>query len=194
MRYSFTLFLVLGCLLCGWSADFKGYLITKNNYHLTGFINSVSVTPFGLSVQFTNDFGNRYDIHPALVRGFAFQDGSNVKVYVSHFYEGHWLFLETVYEGEVLSLFQAPDLEEKWVNGAIRQPTTFIMERFWLKRRQREIYPINRFGFRKQMRRLLGDNARALQDELGKQNFRYRDLLDIVKSYNERYHRSKQRT
>lgn len=194
MRYSFTLFLLLGCLLSGWSANFKGYLITKNNYHLTGFINSVSTTAFGLSVQFTNDFGNRYDIHPALVRGFAFQDGSSVKVYVSHYYEGHWLFLETIYEGEILSLFQAPDLGEKWVDDSIRQLTGFTIERYWLKRRQRDIFPINRFGFRKQMRRILGDNARALQDELGKNNFRYRDLLDIVKTYNERYRRAKQRT
>lgn len=192
MRY-FYLCLVALLITGSLSArGFKGYLITKNNYHLTGFIEQVAYTPFGIDLMFTNDFGTTYTIHPALVRGFAFLDESQqVQVYISQFYEDRWYFLRIEFDGEYAGLLEAPDLGDKLVKSRLGGAQS--IQRYWLRIGQRTYQPVPRWGYRKQMRRLLGERLSVLDGKIGRAGYRYRDLPDIVREYNEKRVKRKKR-
>lgn len=195
MRFFYTIGLAffLCCQLIA-SDSYKGYLITKDNFHLTGFIKTVSVTALGTLLEFTNDFGTTYIIHPALVKGFAFKEGDKTYIYLSRYYKRGWYFLQVRYIGSLLSLYEAPALNDEWVKslpaGLAGTPT----ERFWIQRRNGSILPITRFGFRRKMRRYLGKEIELMDPESSKKFFRYRNLEEIVRQINEGYEKGRQRT
>ena len=65
--------------------SYRGFLLTKDDYQLTGYFNGIEYSPYGNFMTFTNDFGDVYAIHPMLVKGFGFtEDGKSVR-YVSRF-------------------------------------------------------------------------------------------------------------
>jgi hypothetical protein len=191
-RYLFFL-LLLFVVGSGWAASYKGYLVTKNNFHLTGFVQEVTYTPGTILVTFANDFGNVYYIHPALVKGFAFVKDNSLVSYVSRFHEGQWYFLEVVSDGELLSLFEIPPTSASWVDGSLQRLTLLELDRYWIQLRQQPIQPVRRWGFRKQMRRVLALRQPELSRKIGTSGYRYRNLPEIIAECNERFRRKRRR-
>jgi hypothetical protein len=182
------------CLFGGLSAAaYKGYLVTKNNFHLTGFVQEVTYTPATITVTFANDFGNVYQIHPALVKGFAFVKDNQLFSYVSRYYRGQWYFLEVITDGELLSLYEIPPTSASWVDGSFQALSLLDLDRFWVQLRRQAIQPVKRWGFRKQMRRLLTLRQPELSRKIGSSGYRYRNLPEIVAECNERFRRKRRR-
>ena len=110
LKKSTLLLFVIG-ILCGTlsaqnSEALTGYIVTKNNYHLTGAIGLIEHTQYGSMVEFINDFGTPYFLHPALIRGFVFFEGPAISAYESKYYRNTWMFLRLQYSGENISLLQ----------------------------------------------------------------------------------------
>ncbi len=195
MRFLYTLLLTLAfSWMLSATDSYKGYLITKDNIQLTGFVNTVSITALGTLLEFTNDFGTTYIIHPALVKGFAFKEGDQTYVFLSRFYKKQWYFLEVKYLGPLLSLYEAPEPDDNWVISLSDGFNNIPAERFWIQKRDGPITPVPKFGFRRKMRKYMGDQLDLMDSDMEKKNFRYRNLLEIVKQINAGYKRGKQRT
>ena len=187
--FFFVLFLTSGLS----AASYKGYFVSKKNFHLTGFVQEVTYTPGTITVTFANDFGNVYYIHPALVKGFAFVKDNKLVSYVSRYYEGQWYFLEVIADGELMSLFEIPPTSASWVDDTFQSVTALDLDRFWIQVRRQAVQPVRRWGFRKQMRRLLALRQPEVSRKIGSSGYRYRDLLQIVAECNERYRRKSRR-
>lgn len=190
--YLFSFFVLL-LSSPGYAASYKGYLVTKNNFHLTGFVQEVSYAPGTILVTFANDFGNVYYIHPALVKGFAFVKDNTLVSYVSRFHNGRWYFLEVVSDGELLSLFELPPTTASWVDGSLQRLTVLELDRYWIQLRQQPVQPVRRWGFRKQMRQLLALRQPDLSRKIGTNGYRYRNLPEIVSECNERFRRKRRK-
>lgn len=187
------LFLVLFFSSSLFAASYKGYLVTKNNFHLTGFVQEVTYTPGTITVTFANDFGNVYYIHPALVKGFAFVKDNQLVSYVSRYHQGQWYFLEVITDGELISLFEIPPTSAAWVDDTFQSVTALDLDRYWVQIRRQAVQPVRRWGFRKQMRRLLSLRQPELSRKIGSSGYRYRDLQQIIAECNERFRRKSRR-
>jgi len=56
MRQLFTLVLIIGFWSAAQAAELRGFLLTKDNYQLTGYFNVIRYAPSGNLITFTNDF------------------------------------------------------------------------------------------------------------------------------------------
>ncbi len=186
MKYCYLLPLFL--LLCSFSQasePARGYLITKNGKKLTGKIGEIYFNQNGSQLIFINDFGTVYNIHSALIRGFAVQRGPNIVFYESRYLRNRWSFLLVVYKGEQLSLYKAPELEYEdfgpisLIKYSHDEPT-----QFWIENQHYRLSKINRIGFRRKMRKLMNMQAPELVKKIGTPGYRYRDLVTIVDEFN----------
>ncbi len=185
MRHTFTLLFIIS-LSCSLSAEsLRGFLLTKDNYQLTGYFNLLEYSPTGNLITFTNDFGDIYSIHPMLVKGFGFsKDGTSFR-FVSRFHEGQWFFLREEISGPALSLYRLPDGSDQYVDDRMlrlfaQQPATY-----YFLYGNRRILPIPRVGFRRALRDFFAESAPQLSAVVGKKGYRYKDLHTIVSEYNE---------
>lgn len=185
MRHTFTLLLFIGLSLSLSAEAFRGFLLTKDNYQLTGYFNVLSYSPTGSLITFTNDFGDIYSIHPMLVKGFGFsKDGDSFR-FVSRFYQGQWFFLREEVAGRALSLYRLPDGNDQYVDDSMlrlfsQQPATY-----YFLYGNRQVLPIPRNGFKRTLREFFADPAPQISAVIGKRGYRYRDLASIVMEYNE---------
>ncbi len=185
MRNTFTLLFLIS-LTCSLSAEsLRGFLLTKDNYQLTGYFNLLEYSITGNQIIFTNDFGDIYSIHPMLVKGFGFnKDGTSFR-FVSRYHEGQWFFLREEVAGRALSLYRLPDGTDQYVDDTMlrlfaEQPATY----YFLYGEQK-IMPIHRYGFKRTLRDFFADSAPQLAAVMGKRGYRYKDLHTIVMEYNE---------
>lgn len=191
----FSFIFLLFTLVAIQAESFRGFLLTKDNYRLTGYINKIEYSLTGIVIQFTNDFGDRYNIFPNLVKGFGFtnEDGEQHR-YVSYFHEGRWLFLRT--SGTVakrLQILYAPKGPKEFVDDSFQGYLANPIAEFWLQLRGESLIAVERIGFRRQLRDYLGTTAPDLAIKIGKKGYRYRDLESIVEEYNKRAKRSSRR-
>ena len=93
MRHIYTFLLVVALSFSLSAEAYRGFLLTKDDYQLTGYFNLIEYSPTGNFITFTNDFGDVYAIHPMLVKGFGFNEGGESVRYISRFHEGQWFFL-----------------------------------------------------------------------------------------------------
>lgn len=190
MRWTFTLFITLLLTSFVEAEAYRGFLHTKDDIRLTGYINFIQYRSNGLVIQFTNDFGDEYIIEPNRVAGFGFAtDGEGVLRYVSRFHRGQWLFLRVVESGRRLDLLRVPDNNRNWVDGTSYRYNGDPLPMFWLEGRNQFIMPVYRGGFRRTMRELLAD-APQVAEKIGSRGYRYRNLPDIIKEYNQRARRA----
>ncbi len=185
MRPFYLLILLLAGNANSLLADtFRGYLITKNNIRLTGFISTISHDDNGSQVAFINDFGDVYRIHPAWVSGFAFEKDHKTYLYLSRTDKRKWVFLRLLYQGEYISLLQSPEMQISQVltvNGF--EQRTIRRQEFWLETPGRSTFPVRRSNFRKTMRRFCERGAPRLKANIGKSGYRYRNLEEIVQAF-----------
>jgi hypothetical protein len=185
MRHTFTLLLFIGLSLSMSAEAFRGFLLTKDNYQLTGYFNVLSYSPTGSLITFTNDFGDIYSIHPMLVKGFGFsKDGDSFR-FVSRFYQGQWFFLREEVAGRSLSLYRLPDGSDQYVDDSMLRLFSLPPATYYFLYGERQILPIPRSGFKRILRDFFADAAPQLSAVIGKRGYRYRDLIDIVIEYND---------
>lgn len=199
MRNLFTLFLFLVSTLFSFlqaqeSEALTGYIVTKNNHHLTGAIGLIEHTEYGSMVEFINDFGTPYFLHPALIRGFVFYEGPAVNAYESKYYRNRWMFLRLQFSGDNISLLQTPEkmVKYEWYNGQLISRSKRVVQ-YWLELPGNRIVPLKRLGFRPQMRRLLSDIAPKLARKIGKRGYRFKDLYTILQEYDRECAKGKRR-
>ena len=179
MRWIFTLFISITVLSYVDAEAYRGFLHTKDDIHLTGYINFIQYRSNGLVIQFTNDFGDEYIIEPNRVAGFGFSaDGDEVLRYVSRYHRGQWLFLRVVERGRKLDLYRVPDNNRRWVDGATYRYLGDPLPMFWVEGRGRLMAPVYRGGFRRFMREMLAD-APTVAEKIGSRGYRYRNLPEI---------------
>ena len=154
MRYVYLtcLFLLNLNLAFAQSPDaLTGYIVTKNNYHLTGAIGIIEHSHVGSMVEFINDFGTPYFLHPALIKGFVFYEGPAIHAYESKFYQDHWMYLRVQYASDNISLLQTPEtiVKYEWQDGKVVSRTRKVVQ-YWVELSGDRIQPLRRFGFRSQ--------------------------------------------
>lgn len=185
MRYIYTLLLLVGCWSVTGATELRGFLLTKDNYQLTGYFNVIRYTPAGNLIEFTNDFGDVYSIHPQLVKGFGFSlDGLNYR-FISRFHEGQWFFLRLEQDGRALRLFSLPDGSDQWVDDRMLRLFVNPPPNYWFEYGKQQLIGIPRIGFKRTVRDFMRATAPGLASKIGKKGFRYRDIHEIVTQYNE---------
>lgn len=195
MKKTYFLFLLfcISFISVAQAANFRGFLLTKDNYRLTGYINKIEYSLTGIVIQFTNDFGDQYNIYPNLVNGFGFTNEGKTYRYVSRYYEGRWLFLEALETGKRLNLFRAPDGSQRWVDDSFQAFLSDPIAEYWLQLRGAEIIPLQRIGYKRQLRELLAETAPSLANKIGKKGYRFKDIEAIVANYNSSAKRSRRK-
>ncbi len=153
---------------------------------MTGQVGNINHTEYGTMVEFVNDFGTPYFLHPALIKGFVYQDGPIMQMFESKFWHNRWMFLRVILPGDNLRLLQAPEEVTSYeiINGRLTSQTQSVNE-YWLEIPGKRIFPVKRMGFKRKMRRLVNDVSPTLADKIGSQGYRYRDLYRIVQEYNQ---------
>ncbi|MEM9836391.1 MAG: hypothetical protein AAF828_07810, partial [Bacteroidota bacterium] len=146
--YPLLIGLFLICNSLG-AESLRGFLLTKDNYRLTGYINKIEYSLTGIMIQFTNDFGDQYNIYPNLVNGFGFTNGGETFRYVSRYHEGRWLFLKAIDAGKRLSLFQSPDGKKRWVDDSFQTYVDNPLAEYWIQFRGNKLVPVQRAGFKR---------------------------------------------
>ncbi|MGH1435323.1 MAG: hypothetical protein ACRBG0_12805 [Lewinella sp.] len=190
----FTIGILFGTLNAQHSQALTGYIVTKNNYHLTGAIGLIEHTKYGSMVEFINDFGTPYFLHPALIKGFVFFEGPAISAYESKYYRNTWMFLRLQYSGDNISLLQTPEtlIKYEWFNGNLVAHDKKIVQ-YWVELPGDRILPLKKLGFRRQMRRLMSDTAPRLSRLIGKKGYRFKDLYTILEAYDKECAKGKRR-
>ncbi|OAV42593.1 hypothetical protein [Lewinella sp. 4G2] len=184
MRYCYSLLLVLSLSITVSAEAYRGFLLTKDDYHLTGYFNLIEYSPTGNYITFTNDFGDVYAISPQLVKGFGFSEGDQTVRFISRYHEGQWFFLREVVPGRVLSLFSMPNGNDRYVDDTMLRLFTNPPAPFWFEYGKGNLMPINRVGYKKTLRTFFTETNPGLAKRIGKKGYRYRDLHNIVAEYN----------
>ena len=171
-----------------------GYIVTKNNYHLTGAIGIIEHSEVGSMVEYINDFGTPYYLHPALIKGFVFYEGPAVHAYESKYYRDHWMYLRVQYAGKNINLLQTPEkiVKYEWQDGKVVSRSRKVVQ-YWVELPGDRIQPLRRWGFRSQMRRLMEEKAPRLARKIGKRGYRYPDLYKILEEYDQECAKGKRR-
>jgi hypothetical protein len=167
---------------------YQGYLVTKNNFRLTGYIGSMDIDERGTQIKFVNDFGTPYKIYPALIKGFVYYQGPMMQAYESKFYRNHWMFLSVEYAGENVRLLKTPDKQNIYSRSINRE-----VKRYWLETPTLGVIPIPRLGFRRYMRKIIGDVSPELAQKIGKKGYRFKNLYEIMAAFDAESGRDKRR-
>jgi hypothetical protein len=162
----------------------QGYIVTKNNYQLTGSIGTIDHSSYGTMVEYINDFGTPYFLHPALIKGFVFYEGPAIRAYESKRWQDSWYFLKVQYGGDNISLLQTPELQTSYNfrNGQLYTRTRKSVQ-YWISMSDGFIQPLKRLGFRSQMKRLIRDVSPQLARKIGSKGYRFQNLYTILEEY-----------
>ena len=192
MRHLYLCFFLL-CTTALSAESLRGFLLTKDNYQLTGYFNKIEYTPTGNQITFTNDFGDVYFIHPQLVKGFGFsENGINVR-FISRYHEGQWFFLRMVVPGRLLQLYSLPDGSDPYVDDQLLRVFETPPAPFWLVSGKDLVLPVPRQGYKRVLRTFFKENNSELALVVGKKGYRYKDLAAMVLQFNEERSRRRRR-
>lgn len=172
------------------SQEQRGYIVTLSGDRLTGKIGDVIGGSYTSFVLFINDFGTPYMLRAELIRGFAFQQGESVVRYETHYSNSRCMFMKVVVKGEGISLYRSLAYDPPSMNNpphAVSTGQNFTPSRYYIVVRERGAIPVKRWGFRRNMRKLLQERAPELSDKIGDKGYRYKNLETIIKEYNEEF-------
>jgi hypothetical protein len=185
MRYINTLLFVLLCSFATQAESLRGFLLTKDDFQLTGYFNVIEYAATGNLMTFTNDFGDVYSIHPMLVKGFGFsEEGVNYR-FISRYHEGQWFFLRQELDGRALRLYSLPDGSDQWVDDTMLKLFSVQPAAYWFEFGNRQLMGISRLGFKKTLRNFFQESSPDMAARIGKKGYRYRDIHKIVIEYND---------
>ena len=174
--------------LCSDTGPARGYIVTKNGKQLTGYIGELYHTPFQSIVVFINDFGSPYNIEAERVRGFVFTNEEGYTAFESKNCRGRWYFLRILEKGAAVNLYQSPEEEFilRFENGILEAGTRTVTE-YWLEMKdKKQPIRINSLNFRRKLRRLFKkEEAPEFREKIGKEGYRFRDLPNIIREYNQ---------
>ena len=162
----------------------KGYLITKDNKYITGQVISVKTTELGGKLVFKNDFGDFYEIHPFLIKGFAYLQEEKKVEYESKFNGNSWLFLQVEVGGRGIRMYRNETESVMWEDNDFHYSGGTKSTEIWLEKEGEPPFRIYMMGFRKRMRTATADFA-ELSNKIGLKGYRYRNLKSILREYNE---------
>lgn len=161
--------------------EYKGYIITHSGIRLTGMIGTIFHSDFGSELTFINDFGTSYQIHPALIRGFAFRNEENLNIlYESRYTKGSWIFLEVIYRGRDMSLYKAPEERVSIAHNF----NTIQLEEYWVDVPGGNMVPLTRYRYKRRFRRLVKKSEPELAKKIGKPGYKFQDLVKIIEEFN----------
>lgn len=164
------------------AADHKGYIITHSGIRLTGKISTIFHSDFGSELTFINDFGTSYQIHPALIRGFAYENDEKLNIlYESRYTRGLWIFLEVIYRGADMSLYKAPEERVSIAHGF----NTIELEEYWVDVPGGQMTPLTRYRYKRRFRRLVNRTEPELAKKIGKPGYKFGDLVKIIEEFNQ---------
>lgn len=164
----------------------KGYLITKDEKYISGQVMAVNYTVADSEVIFMNDFGDIYQIHPFLIKGFVYQENEKTIEYESKFNGQNWLFLKIEIGGRGIRMYQMNSVVATQASGVDSGIITEVSNSFWLEKEGERPFQIYLIGFRKQMRDVMSDYP-ELVAKVGEKGYRYKNLKNILLEYNEWY-------
>ena len=173
--------------------SYRGFLLTKDGYQLTGYLNVLQYSPGGNLITFTNDFGDEYHIHPFLVSGFGFNYNGESMRFVSRQHEGMWYFLQEEVRGRTISLFRLPKGGGRWVDDSMLRFFSTPPAEYYLEYGQRQFLAVPRAGYKRNLREFFAEASPALAKKIGSRGYRYKDMHDIVREFNERTGRKRRR-
>lgn len=161
--------------------DYKGYIITHSGIRLTGMISTIFHSDFGSELTFINDFGTSYQIHPALIRGFAFneEEGKNT-LYESRFCQGNWVFLEVIYRASEMSLYKAPEERLSIAHGFNK----IQLEEYWVEIPGKAMVALTRYRYKRRFRRLVRKSEPELAKKIGKPGYKFNNLVRVIEEFN----------
>lgn len=193
MKLPYAVLLLVFCFCGKLSAEsLRGFLLTKDNYHLTGYVNQINYVVTGLQIEFTNDFGDRYVIYPNYVKGFGYTKDGETFRYVSKYHEGRWYFLRTIETKKRMDFYRLPDGSQRWVDDRLLAALSSPIPQYWIQIKGQKLLGIQRARFKKTLREYLEETAPELARKIGSKGYRYRNIQDIVRFYNEKKrHRTK---
>jgi hypothetical protein len=179
-------FVIISLLLFSSSTfakDYQGYIITLSGIRLTGKISTIFHSDFGSELTFINDFGTSYQIHPALIQGFAFRNDDDHNIlYESRYTKGTWIFLEVIYRGRKMSLYKAPEERISIAHGL----STIQLEEYWVDVPGGKMTPLTRHRYKRRFRRLIRETEPELAKKIGKKGYKFNDMVKIIEEFNRR--------
>jgi hypothetical protein len=172
---------------------YRGFLLTKDGYQLTGYLNVLEYSLGGNVIVFTNDFGDEYVIHPFLVSGFGFNyRGENMR-FVSRRFEDRWFFLQEEIGGRGIKLYRLPRGGGRWVDDRMLRYLATPPPEYYLEYGRGQFLPVARPGYKRTLRQFFGERNKQLAKKIGKRGYRYRDMPAIVGEFNQQRKRKRRR-
>ncbi len=168
----------------------RGYIVTLSGDHLTGRIGDVIEGNGTSFVMFINDFGTPYMIRAELIRGFAFKENKDMLEYETQFDSRKWLFMKVIVRGAGISLYKSPGYNiTNQSSGSVNviNNRNFQPGRYYIVRGDRNPIPVKRWGFRRNMRKILKERAPEVASKIGDKGYRFKNLEKIIKEYNREY-------
>ena len=173
--------------------SFRGFLMTKDGYQLTGYLNILQYAPGGNIITFTNDFGDEYTIHPFLVSGFGFNFNGEPMRFVSRRHEGLWYFLQEEVSGKGVTLFRLPRGGGEWLDDRMLRLFRDPPPEYYFEYGQGKFLPVPRGGYKRTLRDFFRQRNADLAAKIGTRGYRYRDMHAIVAEFNSRSDRKRRR-
>ncbi len=167
------------------AAPWRGYIVTKDQKKLTGYVAEVYQTTSESVVVFINDFGTTYFIQAELIRGFVYQTEEGYITYVSLPIRQSSRFMRVVEQGS-LSLFLAPELRLRTsFNQGLLYAEQYVLTEYWLLSPDKHPLRLRRTAYKRKVQRLLQRNAPELAGKIGQEGYKFNDLPAIIKEYNQ---------
>ena len=169
------------------SASFQGYIVTKDGIRLTGQIGDLNQSLNSVWINFINDFGDSYYLAPELIKGFVFQQDTTIVAFESKFDQdfGRWTFMQVIDKGPGVNLYSVVS-ERSIERGVFEEGSSSIYKAkdYYLELKEKFPDRVQRMGFKRQLQDILKRRAPKLSELIGSKNYRYRDIIRIVKEYN----------
>ncbi len=163
---------------------FHGYLITLDGKILSGHIGAINRVGEISYLYFENDFGTKYSIRPQLIKGFVFRRDSLSFIFESHFFRRQWRFLQIIYPGREILLYQSPNIQVDWyiLNGRLISRINQT-KALWLRAKNQKLIKIKKRNFKRKLKRYFRKSAPELAEKIENNQYQFEDILDIVKEY-----------
>jgi hypothetical protein len=188
MKKIYTLLIFSFALNCALFANFNpGFIITKDAKIITGKVADIFYSNWKTELVFINEMGRRYNFHPAVIKGFAIKNGKEITQFESKYYKGKWQFFKILEQGKTATLYRSPSVKTQQLTKTYGNTDRVIknnVREFWLEMKQDNILRIYPFSYKRQLKQYLA-NQPTLLAKLGQKGYKFRNLQDIIREYNE---------